>query len=81
MNHKQADRKERIELQKRFGLHLKMLRKSKGISPAELTRRTFMERSNIARLENGRINPSLFILKKISEALGIELEELLKGFK
>ena len=38
-----------------------------------------MERSNIARLEAGRTNPSLFVLKKLSVGMDIKVEELLKG--
>ena len=81
MNQKEVDGKEKLKLQKRFGVHLKKLRESMGLTPAELARKCFMERSNIARLETGRINPSLFILKKISSGLEIELDELLKNFK
>lgn len=81
MTDKERERRERLKLQKQFGEHLVKLRKAKGITPAELARRCYMERSNIARLELGRTNPSLFMLKKLSLALGIEIEQLLKGFK
>jgi len=80
MDEKEKDRKERLKLQKKFGEHLIMLRKSMGITPAELARRCYMERSNIARLEAGRSNPSLYVLKKLAMGMDIKLEELLKGF-
>lgn len=80
MQEKEKEKKERLKLQKKFGEHLIMLRKAMGITPAELARRCYMERSNIARLETGRSNPSLYVLKKLSVGLGMKLEELLKGF-
>lgn len=81
MDERAREKKERLKLQKRFGEHLIALRKSKGLTPAELARRCEMERSNIARIETGRTNPSLFVLKKLSIGLDMELEELIKGFK
>lgn len=80
MDEKEKERKDRLKFQKKFGEHLVMLRKSMGITPAELARRCYMDRSNIARLETGRSNPSLFVLKKLSVGLEIKLEDLLKGF-
>jgi transcriptional regulator with XRE-family HTH domain len=81
MTEKDKEKKERSKLQVLFGLHLKKIRESKGISSAELARRCYMERSNIARLEKGRMNPSLFVLKKLSAGMDMELQELLEGFK
>ena len=77
----EKERKERLKLQKRFGEHLRRTREAMGITAAELARKCYMERSNIARLEAGRSNPSLFVLKKLCIGLEIEMEELLKGFK
>lgn len=80
MDEREKEKLDRLRLQKRFGQHLISLRKNKGITPAELARRCYMERSNIARLETGDRNPSLFILKKLAIGLELKLEELLKGF-
>jgi transcriptional regulator with XRE-family HTH domain len=74
------EKKKREEFQICFGKHLKTLRIEKGISGAELARRCYMDKPNITRLEKGRINPSLYILKKICEALEINLYELMKDF-
>ena len=79
MNSKEQEKKDRIKLQKKFGEHLVKLRETKGLTPAELARMCFMERSGIARIETGRTNPSLFVLKKLASGLEISLEELLKG--
>jgi transcriptional regulator with XRE-family HTH domain len=80
MDDKEREKREKLKLQKKFGEHLVLLRKSMDLTPAELARRCYMERSNIARLETGRSNPSLFVLKKLATGMNIKLEELLKGF-
>lgn len=77
----ERERKDRLKLQKRFGDHLRKVREQAGITAAELSRRCDMERSNIARLEAGRSNPSLYIIKKICSGLEMELDEFLKGLK
>ena len=64
-----------------FGEHLKAIRKSKGLTAAEVSRRMDIDKPNYTRIESGRINPSLFVLRKISTCLDISLEELFKGFK
>ncbi len=81
MNEKDREKKEKLKMQKQFGIHLIKLRESKKLTAAELGRLCYMERSSIARLEKGRINPSLFIIKKLSEGMEIEIADLLKGFK
>lgn len=77
----EQEKKEKAKLLKRFGTHLVGCRESKGLTAAELARLCYMERSSIARLESGRTNPSLFVLKKLCVGMKIELDELLKGFK
>ena len=81
MNYIEEEKKKKDILIKRFGEHLRYIRKKKNISAAELSRRTFIEKPNITRIEKGGINPSLYILKKIADALEISLEELFKGFE
>ena len=75
------ENKDKLRLQKRFGAHLVKLRESKGLTAAELARLCYMERSSIARLEMGRTNPSLFVLKKLSIGLKVDFEELFRGFR
>ena len=81
MTQRERELKEKLKLQKKFGEHLAKLRQAKGFSAADLARACEMERSSIARIETGRINPSLFILKKIAYSLNIELKDLFIDFK
>lgn len=64
------------ELLKRFGNHLKSLRGSKDLSLREFAAEINVEWSHIHRIENGEVNPSLTMLKRLAEGLGITLAEL-----
>lgn len=72
--------KEKEKLNKKFGKHLKTLREQKGISSAELSRRTFIDKPHITRLEKGGTNPTLYTLSILCEALEISIEDFFKGF-
>ncbi len=66
---------------KLVGAQIKKAREAKGISAAELARRTLTERSLIARLEAGNTNPTATTLKVVCDALEISFEELFRGFR
>ena len=76
----QSEKHERKNLSVKFGLHLKNLREQRNISAAELSRRTFIEKPNLSRIEKGNINPSLYTLHKLAKGIGITLEEMFKDF-
>jgi DNA-binding XRE family transcriptional regulator len=40
-----------------------------------------MDQPNITRLEKGRVNPSIYLVKQICETLGVSIEELFERFK
>lgn len=62
----------------RFGKNLKKVRTSLGISQTELSFLIQSHRNFIGRLERGEQNPSLLILKKLSKALKVEVDLLIK---
>ena len=66
------------ELLKKMGMRIKEVRTSKGVSQQELAVRAFnTDKSNVSRLEAGRVNASIFTLYKVSQDLGIKLSDLL----
>jgi transcriptional regulator with XRE-family HTH domain len=65
------------EFLKKFGKHLKQVRKSKKITQEELAFRTGFELSQIGRIERGTINTSLSHVSAIAKALEIEAKILL----
>ena len=66
------------ELQIKIGKRVRQLRESKNISQIDLASACNFEKSNMSRLESGRISPSLITLYKISKALEVEFYELFK---
>jgi len=63
---------------KKFGLHLRELRKAKGFSQEKLAGDTGFEVSQIGRIERGEINTSISHLAALAKALKIKPDELLQ---
>jgi len=80
MTIREKERKEKEAWLKAFGSHIKKMRIKNGISGAEFARLLFIDQPNLTRLEKGRVNPSLYFIKKICDVLEINLEDLFKQF-
>ena len=61
---------------KKFGSHVKQLRKEKGISQEQLANAAGIERSYMGAIERGERNPTLYKLVQIAQALKVTLPEL-----
>jgi transcriptional regulator with XRE-family HTH domain len=61
---------------KKLGRNIQRLRTEKGISQVELGYKCDFEKSSMSRIEAGGTNPTILTLKKIADALYINLEEL-----
>lgn len=68
-----------MKAQEQLGMRIKYLRQKRGMSQLDLSLESNVNKNYICDLENGRRNPSLEILERISDALSITLEELFKG--
>lgn len=66
------------DLSKKLGRNLKEIWIKKGLSQGDISRALNMDRGYISGIENGLRNPTLSTIKKLSEALGISPDELLK---
>ena len=66
------------KLFKAVGLKIRSLREGKNLSILELSDMINIEYNNLIRIEKGRTNPTLWTLYKISEALGIELKDIVE---
>lgn len=60
----------------RFGESLKRLRQQTGLRQDDLTRMAGVERSTVANWERGAKQPSLGTLVRLSEILGVSLDDL-----
>ncbi len=67
-------RSEKILIQ--FGKHLKKLRQEKGITQEDLAYNSGISLSQIARIETGKINPTLCTLLEIAKNLKINKQDL-----
>jgi len=63
-------------LQIKVGKQIQKLREQKGISQQDLAAKCNFEKSNMSRLEAGRVNPTLSTLEKVANALDVTLVEL-----
>lgn len=66
------------QLKKKVGNRIIELRTKKGLNQSDLARACGKDRQAIEKIENGKVNPTVFSLYEISKALAVPLEELLK---
>jgi len=70
-------------LAKHVGQRIRVLRKKKGLTMAELGAdrrgRVYFEKQYVWKMETGRVTPSLAALSHIAERLGTSLATLLRG--
>ena len=66
----------RDKLKKDIGLRIIKLREQKGWSQSDLARACNKDRQAIEKLENGKVNPTLYTLLEIANALEISLSKL-----
>jgi transcriptional regulator with XRE-family HTH domain len=72
---------DKSEFQIKIGSHIKNKREAKGYSAAEFSRMIEMDRPNLHKLERGGYSPSLYLLSKIADVLGLSIQEFLDGFE
>ena len=63
-------------LQINIGKQIQKLRETKGLSQQDLAAKCNFEKSNMSRLEAGRVNATLSTLEKVANALEVTLAEL-----
>lgn len=62
----------------RIGKRIAAIRKSKGLSQAQLGKLTNIHSSNIARIESGKYSTGVDLLNKIGKALNYKLDFIKK---
>jgi putative transcriptional regulator len=66
----------KADLNKKIGQRIISLREKKGLSQSDLARACSKDRQAIEKLENGRVNPTLYTLYEIAKALEIPLSTI-----
>jgi putative transcriptional regulator len=64
------------KLQKLIGQRVIDIRSKKGWSQSDLAREAGKDRQAIEKLENGKVNPTLYSLLEIAKALDVSLATL-----
>ncbi|QOG04439.1 helix-turn-helix domain-containing protein [Flavobacterium sp. MDT1-60] len=63
-------------LKKKIGQRIIKLREEKGWSQSDLARACLKDRQSIEKLENGKVNPTIYSLLEVANALEISLSKL-----
>jgi putative transcriptional regulator len=66
----------RDKLKKKIGERIVELRTQKGWSQSDLARACNKDRQAVEKLESGKVNPTLFTLLEVANALEITLPKL-----
>lgn len=70
------NKKLRREYTKRLSEKLKEVRKSKKLTQQELAEKAGLHLTYVGHLELGKYHPTVYVMWKISKALGISMNEL-----
>lgn len=71
------NRKLREEFTKRLSEKLKSFRKEKKLTQQQLAEKAGLHLTYVGHLELGRYHPTVFVLWKISKALGVSMNDLI----
>lgn len=69
--------KETKEFCENMGKNMKLIMKEKGITQQELSYRTGIAQSTLSKYMNGKINPLIRPIHKISRAIGCTFDEII----
>lgn len=64
------------QLKKKVGQRIVELRSQKGWSQSDLARACNKDRQALEKLENGKVNPTIYSLLEIAKALDVPLKKL-----
>lgn len=67
------------DIYKVIGERIRKLRKAQELSQEQLAERAGIDRSHMGFIEQGRRQPTITTLYKLTKSLGISLEELFRG--
>jgi transcriptional regulator with XRE-family HTH domain len=62
---------------KKLGKNIALIRKKKNLSQYKLAQEILTDQSNLARIEDGKVNPTVKTLLKISSALDCKVKDLI----
>lgn len=70
-----------MDIRATVGLNVLKVRRERNLSQEELSFRSGLTRAYLSGLEAGRRNPTIVSLNKLAEALGVDMELLVRNAK
>ena len=70
-----------MDIKVQFGMRLRYLREQRHWTQEQLSFESGINKNYISDIENGRRNPTLEIMEKLANSLGVTLSELTKGLQ
>lgn len=70
-----------MDIRATVGLNVLKIRRERSLSQEELSFRSGLTRAYLSGLEAGRRNPTIVSLYKLAEALGVDIESLVRSAK
>jgi transcriptional regulator with XRE-family HTH domain len=67
-----------MNVRARVGLNVQQARRERGLSQEELADRAGVHQTYLSGVERGRRNPTVTVLQKIAEALGLDIADLVQ---
>ncbi|MCA0032657.1 helix-turn-helix domain-containing protein [Mesorhizobium sp. B263B2A] len=67
-----------MEIREVFAQNLRALRRARGLSQEELAHQAGIDRTYISALERKVYNPSIDVVDRLAEVLGVDVADLLK---
>lgn len=67
-----------MDIKKRFGKKVKMLRLEKGLSQEAFALEAGLDRTYIPSIEKGERNVSIIVIEKIAKALNVKIKDLME---
>ena len=67
-----------MDLRERVGLNVQRLRHKAGLSQEECAHRAKVHQTYLSGVERGKRNPTVTVLQRIAQALGADIEDLVK---
>jgi transcriptional regulator with XRE-family HTH domain len=67
-----------MDVRERVGLNLQRPRREKGLSQEELADLAEIHQTYLSGVERGKRNPTITVLQRIAQALGADIDDLVK---
>lgn len=74
----QPYKRKRMRIESRFGQHVRLYRKQRHLTQAQLGERCELNQNYISEIESGKRNVTLRVLENMAKALGVRAEDLVK---